>query len=660
MPADFLPQFRRRLYEWLQFRLDSGRTPFRRAEECPQVMTCTGPTTPDLVLWINRDSLLAGAMILIPHRNDAARLEEASKMAGSLGLRQFVTWEARSVTLWNAEGGTVQPRQSWAVPAATLVSADDFAVTFDALLQELKGQAVAAVLPAEELPPAYFANLCRQVLCDIAPALLESARLAARSGQTDADTLRQARDKGWLTVWQLLALLWHELMPAGIRPERLERALGYALADLPPTLLPILAPRAGDPPLPETAAIRLHHLAGRLAQLGWQRNAQRTHGTLTLLLTESCRLCNVETTALTPAPGPPDLLVNHLPQQPLAAAALLAPRPCLAGLALTSVTAGQELPALLGEGPAELPGGLKPRRIVATLADVQPPAPAARRQRLAALRQPWPYRRFRLAASTPAWLWDALHLGGLVATEGTLQITLPANWADAPEADQLWCTLAERLALAGLRLHADGRQTLILTGHPQAPATLQICQADGTCRELPPLSNDAGVSAIAALAESSVERPRAPGRQPRPRPELAETIAAKVFRDGLPSFPGQYLRRFDLPPLRSYRLPGPLQIDSHFFERVCLRAPDGSLVEADHPAAAEALLLASRDGRPSVDLPTDPALTARLVAAYRSDLQRLWEQLLDECRRHHPAQGKALALARRLWQERNLPPCDRS
>jgi hypothetical protein len=659
MPADFLPQFRRRLYEWLQYRLDGGRTPFRRAEECPQVMTCAGPANPDLVLWINRDSLLAGAMILIPHRSNATLLEAARKTAGSLGLRQFVTWDARSVTLWNATGGTVQLLQSWAVPAATLVSADDFTVTFDALLQELKGQAVAALLPAEELPPAYFANLCRQVLCDIAPALLEAARLAARSGQTDADTLRRARDKGWLILWQLLALLWHERMPAGIRPERLERALGYALADLPPALLPILASQAGDPPLPETAAIRLHHLAGRLAQLGWQRNAHRAHSVLNLLLAESCRLCNVETAALSPATGPPDLLVNHIPPQPLAAAALLAPRPCLAGLALSSVTAGQALPALLGEGPVELPGGLKPRHIAATLVDVQPPTPAGRRQRLAALRQPWPYRRFRLAASTPAWLWDALHLGGLVATDGTLLLTLPAHWADAPEAELLWRTLAERLTLTGLRRHADGRQTLVLIGHPQAPAPLQVCQADGSCRELPPLSGDMGVSAIAALVETRVEPPRTPGRQPRPRPDLAESIAAKVFRDGLPNFPGHYLRRFDLPPLRSYRLPGPLHIDSHFFERVSLRAADGSLVEADHPAAAEALLLASRDGRPSVDLPADPALTARLVSAYRSDLQHLWEQLLDECRRHHPAQGKALALARRLWQERNLPPCDR-
>jgi hypothetical protein len=658
MPADFLPQFRRQLCDWLQYRLSSGRTPFRRVEEIPRLLTGSRPATPDLVLWINRDSLLAGAMILIPHRSEPALLEDAKGMAASLGLRQFVIWEACGVTLWGVDAGTPRPLRSWPMPTSATVSTDHFAATFDALLQELKGQAVAAVLPADELPPAYFANLCRQVLLDIEPALNEAARLAAAAGQAEAETCRQARDKGWLAVWRLLALLWHERMPAGIRPERLERALGYALADLPVPLQTTLHPQGNELPLPETAAIRLHHLAGRLTQLGWQRNVVRARAVLALLLAENCRDCQVETAPLDNPPEPLDLLVNHLPAQPLATPALLAPRPCLAGLTLNAIVAGLPLPALLAEGVLGLAAGTRPGGVIAALSDRQPPPPALRRQRLAALRQPWPYRRFRLAASTPAWLWDALHLGGLVAGDGTLLLTLPANWTAAPEAELLWGTLAERLTLTGLRLHGDGRQTLTLTGHLRAPATLRICQADGLCREEPLLSNDAEVSAVAALAESTPMRPRPAGRQPRPRPELAETIAAKVFRDGLPDFPGQYLRRFDLPPLRRYQLPGPLQIDSHFFERVSLRAADGSLVEADHPAAAEALLLASRDGRPGVDLPVDPALTARLVAAYRSDLQRLWEQLLAECRRHHTAQGKALALARRLWQERNLPPCE--
>jgi hypothetical protein len=489
---------------------------------------------------------------------------------------------------------------------------------------------VAAVLPATELPPAYFANLCRQVLHDIEPALNEAARLAAAAGQAEAETCRQARDKGWLAVWRLLALLWHERMPAGIRPERLERALGYALADLPAAVQTTLNLRASELPLPETAAIRLHHLAGRLTQLGWHRDVARAHAVLALLLAENCRDCQVETAPLDNPPVPLDLLVNHLPTLPVATPALLAPRPCLAGLALSATAAGQPLPALLAEGLTGLSAGIRPERVVATCTDLQPPPPARRRQRLAALRQPWPYRRFRLAASAPAWLWDALHLGGLVASEGTLLLTLPANWTAAPEAELLWGTLSERLALARLQLHADGRQTLTLTGHFQAPATLQVCAADGACRELPPLRDDQGVGAVAALTASPTARTRSPGRQPRSQPDLAETVAAKVFRDGLPDFPGQYLRRIDLPPLCSYRLPGPLQPDSHFFERVCLRAADGSLVETDHPATAEALLLASRDSRASVDLPTDPALTARLVAAYRSDLQRLCEQLLEE------------------------------
>ena len=657
MSPDFLPRFRRRLFEWLEFRLGSGRTPFRRVEECPPVMTGAGLTTPDLVLWINRDSLLAGGMILIPHRSEAALPEEARMTAASLGLRQFVIWEARSVTLWSAAGAVLQPLRSWEVPGSALVSADDFATTFDALLLELKGQAVAAVLSAEELPPAYFANLCRQVLGDIEPALLEAARLSAGAGEADGQTLRRARDKGWLTVWQLLALLRHERLPAGIRPERLERAFSYAIADLPPALLPHLAPRAGDPPLPESAAIRLHHLAGRLAQLGWQRNPGRAQATLALLLTESCRACRVETAPLAPPPGLADLLVNHLPPQSLEGAALLAPRPCLAGLALNAVTAGEALPTLLAEGPLDLPGGMRPGRVVATLTAAQPLPPATRRKRLAALRQPWPYRRFRLAPATPAWLWDTLHLCGVVDADGTLTLTLPDNWAAAPETELLWRTLSERLDLTALQLHADGRQTLTLQGHDQAAEGLRVQLADGSCRQLPPLTGDDAIGTLAALAGRKGDPGAPPARRPRPRPAAAEAIAARVFRDGLPDFPGHYLRRIDLPPLRSYSLPGPLQPDSHFFDRVCLRGPDGSLVEAAHPADAEALLLASRDGRPAVALPTDPALTARLVAAYRSDLQRLWEQLLDECRRHR-THGHALALARRLWQERQLPPCE--
>ncbi len=653
MTDDFLPKFRRQLFDWLQIRLADGRLPFRRVEEQPLVMTGERLATPDLVLWINRDSLLAGATILTPAHVDPVVLQDACAVAGSLGLRQFVTWEARAVNIWETGAPLPTLVKSWPMPAAEVISAADFTGVFEQLLQELKGLAVDAGLPAEQLPAAYFANLCRQVLHDIKPVLQESARMAAAAGQTDARTEQSARSKGWLTLWRLLALLRFDRMPTGIRPERFERAIGYALADLDQELLPQLAPAHDEPPLPESAAVRFHHLAGRLAQLGWQRAPHRALASQQLLCAEAARENRIETGAMDPPPGRHDLLVNHLPPQPLAGATLVAAWPVLAGLALTATSR----PAHMAQRVAALPADCKPRRIIAALDDSQPPSPTERRERLAALRQPWPYRRFRLAATTPAWLWDALHLAGMADPEGTLQLTLPASWTQAPGAELLWKSLVERLALTELHLHADGHQLLTLTGHAQASDTMEVRHPDGAQRRLPALFDDAPLATVAALALPVAATPPPP--QCRPRPALADKIAARVFLDGLPNFPGHYLRRIDLPPLRSYQLPGPLKTDSCFFDRVRLTGPGGVVVEADHPVEAEALLLASRDGRAEVALPADPDVTASLLAAYRSDLQQLWQALLDECRRHHPAQRRALSLARRLWRERQLPEVER-
>ena len=657
MASDFLPQFRRQLFDWLQLRLASGRLPFRRVEEKPIVMTGAGLTAPDLVLWINRDSLLAGAMILVPQKADPGLLRQGREMAGSLGLRQFVTWEARAVNLWETDATAAQPMKSWPMPGSRIISTDDFAVTFEQLLHELKNLAVAAVLPAEQLPPAYFANLCLQTLRDLDPSLQETARMAAKAGQPDNQTLRESRDKGWLTLWRLLTLLQQDRMPPGVRPERLDRALGYVLTDFTQDQFRQLAIAPDEPPLPESAAVRFHHLVGRLAQLGWQHQPARAVASMGLLFTETARDYRLETAPLEWPPTANDLLVNHLPPHLPAGSLLVAPRPCLAGWFLTAGAGDAPLPARTFTEVAALPVDVRPARIVAALDDTQPLPAARRRERLAALRQPWPYRRLQPPAEAPAWLWDALHLAGLVDSEGVLQLTLPIAWPTAPGTGLLWQLLAERLTLTTLRLHADGRQTLLLTGHDQAPDSLTICHPDGTSHQTSLLFEDADITAVAALTTACTPQTAAP-RSRKKRPVLADKIANEVFRDGLPRFPDHYLRRIDLPPLRTYLLPGPLQIHSHFFDRIRLTGPNGATVDSDNPADAEALVLASRDGRGRVELPTDPGLTMQLTAAYRQDLQRLWQTLLGECRRHHSVQRQALALARRLWRERDLPPVE--
>ena len=96
-----LPHLRHQLFDWLQTRLANGRLPFRRVEETPPMLTGTHLAAPDLVLWINRDSLLAGAMILTRAQADPSLPEEAGVVAASLGLRQCVTWESDAVRLWD-------------------------------------------------------------------------------------------------------------------------------------------------------------------------------------------------------------------------------------------------------------------------------------------------------------------------------------------------------------------------------------------------------------------------------------------------------------------------------------------------------------------------------------------------------------------------------
>lgn len=660
MPSDFLPKFRHQLFDWLRLRLTSSRLPFRRVEETPPVLTVKGLTAPDLVLWINRDSLLAGAMILIPPKADPELLQEGCEIAGSLGLHQFVTWESRAVNLWETVNGSAQLMKSWGMPDAHTISTDDFAFTFEQLLLALKDLAVSAVMPPEQLPPAYFANLCLQTLRDLDPSLQESARMAAKAGQPDSHTVREALDKGWLTLWRLLALLQHDRLPPGVRPERLDRALGYALAELHQERFRHLAHAPEEAPLPESAAVRFHYLAGRLAQLGWQHQPGRAVAAMGLLFAAAARDYRLETAATECPLTGSDLLINHLPPPPLGGSLLVAPRPCLAGWILSNGPADTPLPAHMVTAIAALPADPVPARIIATLVDTRPLTTAQRRQRLAALRQPWPYRRIQLPGETPAWLWDALHLGGLADPAGTLQLTLPAGWTAASGAALLWQLLAERLTLASLQLYDDGRQTLALLGHDRAPETLTIYYPDGTSRQRALLFEDADVVAVGALADVICTPKAAAPRNRSSRPVLGEKIAKEVFRDGLPRFPEHYLRRIDLPPLRTYLLPGPLQIDSHFFDRILLAGPNGTTVDSANPADAEALVLASHDGRPRVDLPTDPLLTMQLTAAYRDDLKRLWQTLLEECRRHHPRQRHALALARRLWREHHLPSMESS
>ena len=72
-----LQQFAQQLASWTEAIIEYGRTPFRRVDTYPKIDTEQGVIQPPLVFWINRQSMMAGGILLLPENN----LEEEMRAA---------------------------------------------------------------------------------------------------------------------------------------------------------------------------------------------------------------------------------------------------------------------------------------------------------------------------------------------------------------------------------------------------------------------------------------------------------------------------------------------------------------------------------------------------------------------------------------------------
>lgn len=767
MDPTLLHQFRQQLATWIETRLEQ-RLPFQRLEICPETVTDQGCLIPDLVLWINRDSQLAGSMILLPDVVDDQALTEGVSLAKALGLGHFTTWAAREVSIWYLTAGKPALLHSLPLPPANRILPEDFQRTLDELLERLKVISVTSAPPATEYSVHYFANLCLRNLQELTPGLTISARMTA--GETAADTwVEQApREKAWMSLWRILFLLCHGRLPPGLQPERLELAIRYALTDLTKGQLSWFDIQDGEPPLPEEVAVRLHHLASRLRQLGWPCNDDHAERLVSLLLDEAAQRFGLEAPLLPWNTDETTLYVACQAPQSAISSSLVAPRAYLAGWVFKTSFAKQTLDNFYAETLQALDTVQQLTSATAVLQGTQPLGRKDRDDRLIFFRQVWPSRRFDLPRNAPAWLWDALYLAGLISEE--LSLTLPHAWHRVPGIQSLWEILAERYQLIEIAESETGGQSLrfvqattekasILVHRSnltidlpaglcdkQKPGTTQIWlkaseqvvdllreQSMTTvtthCADEPEAQNwglylflhtrlgrylwdlcsdqsalpdfdatratvlDFGLpvpnenilsdlsligsadtrtlpaaellerefasifGSIPALPESSVHIGPEPSKGRRRSSAPAEQITSKVFQDGVPRFPEHYLMHIYRPSLVHYNLCGPLEITEEFFDRISLRTiGQEHTIEVSGKTVAEALILASYAGETRVSLPGDETILEELVRHYRTDLERLWNDLVRECRRFEPHRQAAIKLAKKIWKHQNLPP----
>ena len=440
MKQDSLNQFTRQLACWAEEYLQRSRSPMRRIDIAPTIATACGPLCPDLVIWINRDSCMAGGILLVPPRQAEEVEARGRDCALALGLRHFVVWGTREIVFWEILEQGLACHKTLPAPAAG-EDAAGFRRALATLLDELKYLTVAGAVAPEKLPPHYLVNLCQGAIEDTLGGLTELMRIArseGRQGSGGAAPEGLALDKALLTLVRLAALLHLDQLPPSVQPEGLERAMVFALDTLPQKLRQPLLPAAGELPLPLEAAVRFHHLLRRLTQLGGCRDRQRLAHLVSLLLGlhgPALGLSDQELPAT--EPGELRLLVNTGRLSAGEADWEVAPASVLVMFCLLRFL--RKLPAALAHAPNpfQLPGNPRPQRIIGALTAAAS-VPARERVALQArLRISWPTRRFNLPVDLPRWGWELLHLIGLAEPGARLQLRTPDNWLVTPVADGL-------------------------------------------------------------------------------------------------------------------------------------------------------------------------------------------------------------------------------
>jgi len=413
-------------------------------------------------------------VIFLP-RGDAQKLYPGyAQVAQSLGLACFSAWDTQSIEIRSIEQNYPLMAR---FEAERLSTPRDFRDRLEHLLDRLKPLSVTGAIPPADLSSCYLVNLCLLTLDHARASILDSVR-RHRDDEVLASTELRTENLAWHSLFHLLSLTAHDLLPESVHAERLERGMEIASASLPPYLQESC--RRFDPaPLPEEAAVAFHHLFRRLVQLGWHGDRERMRDTVLQLLQISAKNLHTSDAADIPAASPEKTLTinpawtgaDHLD-------ALVASPSRLPGLVLHRELTGAPPVPHVGISLFALPTGPEVRyqRVAGCLLPHSLEETLSADEILVRLRISWPNRRFRPPRHTPHWVLALIHLLGLCDDGARLELTTPADWPRTPAGRFLVevlkeCATIERIEQLpdkGLRL--DLKKVL----DPLAPCSLAL------------------------------------------------------------------------------------------------------------------------------------------------------------------------------------------
>ncbi len=471
MTAEDIQQFAQQLASWSHSIIELARLPFRRVETYPKISTDIGTIQPPLVFWINRQSLMAGGILLIPEKDVEQSLTQGKACGEALGLNHFVTWETLQVRIWKISGQDVSEERC--LPLQAPDQPDTFRYLLEDVLNALKLLAILGAVPPQQLAPQYFNNLFQITLEQTAPSLIEEFRKL----RSEHDTVRaldldlKAHEANRLFLLKILALLLFDKHPEATQPENLENTINNSLAYLPAELSSILlqsnVPEA--PQLPFEAAVGFHHLLMRLQQLNWVSDTSKAVQSLDkLMLSWYGReyICTAGGICIYP----------EAPQHENFSHCLLSDQlPILAATGLFARAAQQKLPKLI-HGPVFHydPEPSESGMLTARLLNQRPLTGGERQEIAIGLRRAWPSRRFTIRAGQPYWLWECIYLMGIMPQQALLQLEVPLQALQSSGDDVFWQILSEHFSISRIEQSTPENVMLQLTKTDETSASCTI------------------------------------------------------------------------------------------------------------------------------------------------------------------------------------------
>jgi len=480
-----LDNFLSQLADWTGQIIETGRTPFRKVEISPPLLHPPCPDLPHQVLWINRDSHMAGGLILLPDGNPDHAVLSGTRLAEALGLKNCACWDRRQIEIWELENGSAARQEC--IQLSGVRSAAQFRQHLHALLERLKILAVANAPKNEDLTALYLANLLQLALLEVAPGLDESLRALQPANEPVWDGGRSpGTAKALATLCRLLAVGHADLLPTTVVAEGLERALHFACSSLPDNLAGVLSMSTGEPPLPVAPGARLHHVWRRLQQLGCLKNKTLLAEATEWLQPTVERLQEVNLKPQQAGDGEPRRLALNptwVPTAPPPEGEVALPA-VLVWRSLLRWFRGIPQPRQQSTEIGSLAPDFHPGLVQAALLP-SPPASRQQRPRLAtALRLAWPSRRFALPANTPRWHYDLLHLLGRAGDKAELELCMPGDLVSRPEGEALWDLLRSGFYLQALHFDHFGSLTLKAKKSPKADGPCEVSGDKGARHRL--------------------------------------------------------------------------------------------------------------------------------------------------------------------------------